>query len=359
MEVVESLHMVVFHWIIDDLNRRFAELAPKAPTSALAAMSGRTFLGIEVGGTKLQLALRAGRWVDPRPRTASHPARGRGECPARPDLRRRLLRLASSDRTRPAAVGIGFGGPVDVDRGVILRSHQVEGWEGFALADWARQALGIPLVAVQNDADTAGSGRGPDSAKWPVAFADLLHQHRQRDRWWSDPGRSDLSKGSRPRVHRDRPSLDRRTEFCPSTARRHRLRMVDRRGRPTRLHRRPGSRAPGVDRRGRPGQSRRPGRSQGRRGGRPSGHRDSLQGDSIDRPGAGPHCHVARPSPDHPGWRRLAPRRSGACGSDRSGRNSEAGVFPPFRGIASTSCRPSSARGGGAPWSVGTGSRPP
>jgi D-sedoheptulose 7-phosphate isomerase len=29
MGIVESLHMVVFHWIIDDLNRRFAELAPK------------------------------------------------------------------------------------------------------------------------------------------------------------------------------------------------------------------------------------------------------------------------------------------------------------------------------------------
>jgi D-sedoheptulose 7-phosphate isomerase len=30
MGIVESLHMVVFHWIIDDLNRRFADLAPKA-----------------------------------------------------------------------------------------------------------------------------------------------------------------------------------------------------------------------------------------------------------------------------------------------------------------------------------------
>jgi hypothetical protein len=27
MGVVESLHVVVFHWVIDDLNRRFAEPA--------------------------------------------------------------------------------------------------------------------------------------------------------------------------------------------------------------------------------------------------------------------------------------------------------------------------------------------
>ena len=30
MGIVESLHLVAFHWIIDDLNRRFAQLAPVA-----------------------------------------------------------------------------------------------------------------------------------------------------------------------------------------------------------------------------------------------------------------------------------------------------------------------------------------
>ena len=33
MGIVESLHMVVFHWIIDDLNRRFAELSSTAATA--------------------------------------------------------------------------------------------------------------------------------------------------------------------------------------------------------------------------------------------------------------------------------------------------------------------------------------
>jgi D-sedoheptulose 7-phosphate isomerase len=28
MGVVESLHLTAFHWIIDDLNRRFAEPSP-------------------------------------------------------------------------------------------------------------------------------------------------------------------------------------------------------------------------------------------------------------------------------------------------------------------------------------------
>jgi D-sedoheptulose 7-phosphate isomerase len=33
MGMVESLHMVAFHWIIDDLNRRFAEAIPVAASS--------------------------------------------------------------------------------------------------------------------------------------------------------------------------------------------------------------------------------------------------------------------------------------------------------------------------------------
>jgi glucokinase len=48
-----------------------------------------------------------------------------------------------------------------------VRSYQVAGWDGFELADWARRTLDIPLVVVQNDADTAalgearfGAGRG-------------------------------------------------------------------------------------------------------------------------------------------------------------------------------------------------------
>jgi D-sedoheptulose 7-phosphate isomerase len=33
MGIVESLHLVAFHWVIDDLNRRFAEVAPVAASA--------------------------------------------------------------------------------------------------------------------------------------------------------------------------------------------------------------------------------------------------------------------------------------------------------------------------------------
>ena len=55
------------------------------------------------------------------------------------------------------AVGFGFGGPVDAAAGRIVKSHHVAGWDGFPLADWCRETLGVP-AGVANDADMAGLG---------------------------------------------------------------------------------------------------------------------------------------------------------------------------------------------------------
>ncbi|MBI5757999.1 MAG: ROK family protein [Planctomycetales bacterium] len=131
----------------------------------------RHILGIEIGGSKLQLALGrddtsqfVGFWrsaVD-----ASHgadPIRERivsGVC--------ELLAQAGVSRDEIAGVGIGFGGPVDVVAGMTIVSNQVAGWENFPLVAWVREQLGWPAV-IQNDADTAalaeatfGAGRGFD-----------------------------------------------------------------------------------------------------------------------------------------------------------------------------------------------------
>ncbi len=67
------------------------------------------------------------------------------------------------------AVGVGFGGPVDSARGVVFTSHQVTGWDNFALAETLRRELSVARVAIENDADTAalaeakrGAGVGHD-----------------------------------------------------------------------------------------------------------------------------------------------------------------------------------------------------
>jgi glucokinase len=110
-------------------------------------------LGIEIGGTKLQLGVGHG---DGRPlaaleRLAVEPQLGAEE------IRRQIVRVGKPLIAEHGltAIGIGFGGPVDAERGRTIVSHQVEGWKDFPLADWCREALGLPTL-VANDSDSAG-----------------------------------------------------------------------------------------------------------------------------------------------------------------------------------------------------------
>ncbi len=121
------------------------------------AKSSSVFLGIEIGGTKLQLALgRADGKFLAVERRVIHPERGCSSILAQ--IEEAYQDLLHRGLGRPTAVGIGFGGPVVVTRGVVVKSHQVEGWDDFPLAEWTSQALGIDRVSVENDADTAGLG---------------------------------------------------------------------------------------------------------------------------------------------------------------------------------------------------------
>lgn len=112
---------------------------------------GSKLLGIEIGGTKLQL-VKAGAQgsIEEHVRFEIDPASGAaGICR---QLQEGLLRLRAS--TDIAAIGVGFGGPVDWKTGCIRTSHQVNGWADFNLAHWLSEQTGKP-VAVENDANTA------------------------------------------------------------------------------------------------------------------------------------------------------------------------------------------------------------
>src|SRR5215831_3522681 len=115
------------------------------------------FLGIEIGGTKLQLGLGAGDGVITALwRGTVNPAEGsegirKQIVAAVPEL----LAKASLDRGLLRGVGIGFGGPTDDASQTVIKSHQIEGWDGFPLADWVSDLVGVPAVLC-NDADVAG-----------------------------------------------------------------------------------------------------------------------------------------------------------------------------------------------------------
>ncbi len=115
------------------------------------------FLGIEIGGTKLQVG------IGPGDGTLLGLWHGTVEVAAGPEGIRRqilaaapqLLDQANLDRRQIKGVGIGFGGPVDDATRTIIKSHQIEGWDDFPLADWITDLLGWP-AALGNDADVAG-----------------------------------------------------------------------------------------------------------------------------------------------------------------------------------------------------------
>ena len=124
------------------------------------------YLGIEIGGTKLQLGVGPG---DGSPlevlRRLDVDPKGGAEV-IRRQIRRAGERLIKEQDVK--AVGIGFGGPVDVAAGRTITSHQIDGWNDFPLADWCRKSFGLPVV-IANDSDSGGlaearfgAGRGHD-----------------------------------------------------------------------------------------------------------------------------------------------------------------------------------------------------
>jgi glucokinase len=115
------------------------------------------YLGIEIGGTKLQLGVGAGDG------SLAGLWRGGVDVAAGAEGIRRqitaavpgLLARAGVNRGQITGVGVGFGGPVDDARQRVIRSHQIAGWDDFPLADWLGELLGWP-AALGNDADVAG-----------------------------------------------------------------------------------------------------------------------------------------------------------------------------------------------------------
>jgi glucokinase len=115
------------------------------------------YLGIEIGGTKLQLGVGAddgvlaGLWRGVVDMSAGPEGIRRQIAQAVPEL----LAKANIDSSRLKGVGVGFGGPVDDATRTVIKSHQIEGWDNFPLADWVSEVVGLP-AALGNDADVAG-----------------------------------------------------------------------------------------------------------------------------------------------------------------------------------------------------------
>ena len=131
--------------------------------------------GVEIGGTKLQVAIwrRGGDHVYFHPKVTCVPSEGA------PGVLRRVRECLGAalkqlrQGSRPDAIGIGFGGPVEDGTGRVVTSHQVVGWDGFDLAHWMLEEFGCDRVRVANDSDTAALGEalmGAGDGRSPVLY---------------------------------------------------------------------------------------------------------------------------------------------------------------------------------------------
>lgn len=134
-----------------------------------ASLSSLPLIAIEIGGSKLQLATGdTSGFIAQRTRFEVNRKAGAEGILQQIDAGLQSL----LEHSKPVAVGVGYGGPVNWRTGQIVCSHHIEGWDGFNLADWITNRTGLPAF-VENDANAAalgeahfGAGRGLDPVFW-------------------------------------------------------------------------------------------------------------------------------------------------------------------------------------------------
>lgn len=121
------------------------------------------YAGIDIGGTKCALSLGecSSGTVNILHRE-EFPTAGKGWRDVLDEFVARIGRLG----TKPTAVGISCGGPLDSQRGVILSPPNLPGWDDVPVVKYLADRLGLP-VRIQNDANACayaewkfGAGRG-------------------------------------------------------------------------------------------------------------------------------------------------------------------------------------------------------
>ena len=124
-------------------------------------------LALDFGGTKLAAAtvnVGSRKWLRYERRLSPVSANASTDL----EIMRSLIYSMLED-TKPAAIGVSFGGPVDASTGMVRLSHHVAGWENIPLKGLLEEEFSVP-VGVDNDANVAalgehrfGAGQGYDS----------------------------------------------------------------------------------------------------------------------------------------------------------------------------------------------------
>jgi glucokinase len=134
-------------------------------------MNKRVLAGIDIGGTKIALALenQAGERIAARRLPTEV---GLGPERILENVSRAIEEMLAETNTELTAVGIGCPGPIDIERGLALSPTNLPDWIDFPLVETIKNRFHAPTV-LDNDANAAalgeyfyGAGRG---------FKDILY----------------------------------------------------------------------------------------------------------------------------------------------------------------------------------------
>lgn len=131
---------------------------------------GKCSIGVDIGGTKLAVALVDGAGgILAQAAFATEAERGFERAVGR--LSEAIEKVAAQSGlavAEVAGIGIGCAGPVDPRRGLINNPYTLTGWDRCDIVTPLRQRFGVP-VFLENDADVAavgeclaGAGQGSD-----------------------------------------------------------------------------------------------------------------------------------------------------------------------------------------------------
>ena len=125
-------------------------------------------IGLDVGNTNITgtLASEDGALIAKLHRTTDCAGGAEAGLQRITEITGALMTQAAESGGHVRRIGIGFGGPVDFERGVVLLSHQTPGWENKPLRAQLETQFRTPVI-VDNDANAGtlgewcfGAGRG-------------------------------------------------------------------------------------------------------------------------------------------------------------------------------------------------------
>jgi glucokinase len=119
-------------------------------------MTGDIIAGIDIGGTKIAVALGDSHgWMS---RISRFPTRVEiGPHSILENTINEIESMVKEAGKRLAAVGVGCGGPLDRQRGLILQPPNLPDWDEFPIIELLEKRLGVPAL-LDNDANAAALG---------------------------------------------------------------------------------------------------------------------------------------------------------------------------------------------------------